>query len=125
MNEDTSQQCYSVCSVGQLKHAESLEFSLPLGQQACFLINWEGHYYAYLNTCPHTQVSLNWTPNQFFDVESKFIQCSLHGALFEPDTGFCLYGPCQGKSLTGLPVLIQNERVCIDLNNGAIPLKSP
>jgi len=118
---------HPICSVEQLNHAACLEFILPeqltseiaaknITTHEAFLINWHGEYHAYVNSCPHTHVSLNWTPNQFLDVESQFIQCSLHGAIFKPETGLCLRGPCLGQALSGLPIVLRKGFVCVDLN---------
>lgn len=68
------------------------------------LLRWQGHWYAYRNACPHTGVNLNWMPDQFLDVTRQYLQCSLHGALFEPLSGKCIYGPCLGDSLSALSV---------------------
>ena len=121
-----SQWFHQVCLVGQLIHAECLEFTLPqnliaatansvLPTTEAFMVNWHDEYVAYLNCCPHTQVNLNWMPNQFLDIESRFLQCSLHGAIFEPQTGLCIRGPCLGQSLTPLPTVVQGKVVSVDL----------
>jgi nitrite reductase/ring-hydroxylating ferredoxin subunit len=34
------------------------------------------------------------------------IVCSSHGALFEKRTGYCVAGPCAGRSLQRLPLHI-------------------
>jgi len=122
-----SQLVYQICSSGQLAHAECFEFTIPkdlldrtgnlaLRTAEAFVVNWHGAYVAFLNSCPHTQVNLSWSPNQFFDIESQYIQCSMHGALFEPASGVCLRGPCLGQSLTPLPTVVHDEMVCIDLS---------
>ena len=43
------------------------------------------------------------------------IQCSNHMALFEPDTGECVSGPCVGSTLTRLPARIENNKVSVSL----------
>ena len=117
---------FPVCPVGKLDHSQCLEFELPqnltndsanqrLITYEAFVLNWQGEFHAYLNSCPHTQVNLNWMPNQFFDLESHYIQCSMHGAIFEPQSGVCIHGPCLGQSLHSLPVYIQDDIVNIDL----------
>jgi nitrite reductase/ring-hydroxylating ferredoxin subunit len=35
------------------------------------------------------------------------IECSMHGAVFEKDSGLCVGGPCLGRSLAGLPVRVE------------------
>jgi nitrite reductase/ring-hydroxylating ferredoxin subunit len=54
---------------------------------------------AYRNRCPHTGAPLNWSPGDFLSVERDFIQCAIHWALFRLHDGFCVHGPCSGKSL--------------------------
>lgn len=57
----------------------------------------------YRNSCPHLGVELNWLPDQFLDVDQRLLQCAMHGALFRPADGHCLYGPCRGAALTAVP----------------------
>ncbi len=54
---------------------------------------------AYRNRCPHQGIALNWRANDFLDQQHAHIECKQHGALFELDSGQCIFGPCQGKSL--------------------------
>lgn len=63
--------------------------------------------YAYRNQCPHQQVELNWQPHRFFDPDGIYLQCSLHGALFRPESGECIFGPCVGQSLK--PVAVEER----------------
>jgi nitrite reductase/ring-hydroxylating ferredoxin subunit len=119
----SSQAMEPICSVGQLSHGDCLEFNLVKSPTEiadnvspstdAFLISWNGKFFAYVNSCPHTHVNLNWSPDQFFDLEIEFIQCSMHGALFEPDSGLCIRGPCLGQSLQQLPVRIENGMVFV------------
>lgn len=74
-----------------------------------------GKYRAYVNKCPHTGVNLNWLDNQCFDSDGDLLMCSLHGALFQPDDGFCVYGPCKGQSLVSLPLLIKAGVIYLDV----------
>jgi nitrite reductase/ring-hydroxylating ferredoxin subunit len=60
---------------------------------------------AYRNSCPHTGAPLEWLPDQFLDLDNSFIQCAIHGALFRPEDGYCLRGPCAGRSLEPLELL--------------------
>lgn len=67
----------------------------------------------YENRCPHLGIRLEWQPNQFFDRDEAHIQCSHHGALFEIDSGLCVYGPCRAQSLTPLPFELIDGTVII------------
>lgn len=69
-----------------------------------FAIRHRGRVFAYLNECGHVPAQLDWMPGEFFDYSKLYLVCSVHGALYAPDTGRCLGGRCQGKGLKPLPV---------------------
>lgn len=68
---------------------------------------------AYRNYCPHLGIELNFQPDVFLDIEHRYIQCANHGALFQIEDGLCVFGPCQGESLTPLPVQLIDNSVCL------------
>ena len=86
------------------------------GRPGAFVVRHEGGLNAYLNRCPHTGAPLNWLPDQFLDHGQKHIICSLHGALFRADDGFCIAGPCQGQSLTPVPVKVKDDQALVEFN---------
>ncbi|GAB2790130.1 hypothetical protein GCM10027040_15510 [Halomonas shantousis] len=49
---------------------------------------------------------LEYRPNVFLEPGGELIQCAMHGALFLPESGECVYGPCQGRSLTAVGLAI-------------------
>ena len=59
----------------------------------------------YLNRCPHAGHPLDLRPQHFLTADGTLILCSSHGALFEKSTGYCVAGPCAGRSLT--PVALE------------------
>eukprot|EP01060_Flectonema_neradi_P028157 TRINITY_DN3788_c0_g1_i1.p1 TRINITY_DN3788_c0_g1~~TRINITY_DN3788_c0_g1_i1.p1 ORF type:complete len:279 (+),score=29.46 TRINITY_DN3788_c0_g1_i1:95-838(+) len=70
---------------------------------------------AFSNRCPHVGIPMDqngdiWAP------EYSVIRCSAHFALFNPESGLCVNGPCTGKYL---------ERVPFTLTGGKIRLKIP
>ncbi len=66
------------------------------------LVRADGMVRAYLNSCPHACVRLDWKPDDFRDYTGEYLLCSMHGALFEPTTGHCFAGPCRGSRLVAL-----------------------
>ena len=48
-------------------------------------------------------MQLNWSPDQFLNVDGSLIQCATHGALFDIDSGRCIAGPCLGEHLVPVP----------------------
>ena len=63
--------------------------------------------HGYLNRCPHAGHSLDLRPQQFLTADGALILCSSHGALFEKSTGYCVAGPCAGRSLTPVPLEVK------------------
>ncbi len=69
-----------------------------------FVIKKAGRYFAYINHCPHTGAPLDWVPDQYLNLDQSYIQCAMHGALFEIETGLCVYGPCVNRRLESVPL---------------------
>lgn len=93
--------------------AKGFSYTTATGEQEGFVVRFAGEVRAYENSCPHTGVSLNWSDDQFFELDHKFIQCALHGALFQPQDGRCIWGPCLGQSLKSLPFELVEQNVLI------------
>ena len=102
-----------VARVGELSHGQSKKFTQRRGGRdfEAMLLNYGGNLYAYVNRCPHVGISLDWVDNQFFTVDSRYLMCANHGAVFEPPTGECVWGPCVGASLESVALDIQGEKV--------------
>lgn len=71
---------------------------------SAFVIRFRGRIHAYFNECGHVPAELDWLPGEFFDDSKLYLICSIHGALYAPDTGRCMGGRCQGKGLQALGV---------------------
>ncbi|PKO36286.1 MAG: (2Fe-2S)-binding protein [Betaproteobacteria bacterium HGW-Betaproteobacteria-6] len=88
------------------------------GRQApAFVIRFHGRAYAYLNECGHVPAELDWLPGEFFDDSKLYLICSIHGALYAPESGRCLAGRCQGKGLKPLEVTEINGQIFIEQEN--------
>ncbi len=98
-----------ICRLDELADRQCREFELTLeGEtQAAFLLRLGDGVVAYRNACPHTGATLNWMPDNFLTFEKEFVQCALHGALFRLEDGYCVYGPCSGRSLTPVPITLE------------------
>jgi nitrite reductase/ring-hydroxylating ferredoxin subunit len=70
-----------------------------------FVVRAHDAVHGYLNRCPHAGHPLDLLPERFLTPDGTLILCSSHGALFEKTTGFCVAGPCAGRSLT--PVALE------------------
>lgn len=98
-----------VCETIELLEMVSKAFSIQVEDKTVcegFLVRTEdGSLHAYKNSCPHTGAPLNWTPDQFLTTSGRYIQCSIHGAMFKAETGECFAGPCSGKFLKKLNIV--------------------
>jgi nitrite reductase/ring-hydroxylating ferredoxin subunit len=101
-----------------IEKSVGLRFSVPqLGPHVSgFVIRFNNKPHAYLNQCAHMPVELDWNQGEFFTREKDFLICATHGAHYEPDTGYCVYGPCKGKRLQSLNVTEQENQVIIHLD---------
>ena len=80
----------------------AVKFTAP-GEEPAFVVRWHGGIYAYLNQCAHAGGPLDFE-GQVVESSGRFLMCARHGAIYEPDTGRCVGGPCRGARLTPLPV---------------------
>lgn len=103
----------TLCSISDILDPGSKAFQLENNGQNLdiFIVHKDGGFHGFINRCPHTGVNLEWLEDQFLDSDQAFIQCATHGALFEIDTGHCIYGPCVGDSLTPIEIKISNNHL--------------
>jgi len=112
--------------VGELSHGMSKKFTLRCHGAAleAMLINYEDRLFAYVNRCRHVSLSLDWVDNQFFTADKRYLICANHGATYEPATGECIWGPCFGEFLEGVPLEIEEEKIfalCPERTEGTRP----
>ncbi len=70
-------------------------------------------FVGYVNTCPHEGKWLNIGSGEFFNSDQTFLKCGRHGAEFEIDTGVCVKGACEGKSLEPIALAVVDGEVCL------------
>lgn len=84
-------------------------------QREGFVANFRGQFVAYENLCRHIPQSLDYGDNRFFTHDGVHFLCSSHGATYEPLTGRCIAGPCQGTTLKPLPIEVADDAVWLAL----------
>ena len=65
----------------------------------------------YVDSCPHAGWPLAMVGDRYLTREKDLILCSGHGALFHPDNGICVAGPCAGDRLKPWPVAVVDGTV--------------
>lgn len=99
MDRTDHDDLHPLCASTDLVNSgRAVSFDVVYGGQSCraFAIRYEGTVHAYLNRCAHVAMEMDWQPDRFFDDTGRWLLCSTHGAVYEPDSGACRGGPCRG-----------------------------
>lgn len=102
-----------ICTAADLADGgDGVRFSVTHRDQdlPAFAVRFAGRAHAYLNRCTHRDTQLDWDPGRFFDADRRLLICATHGALYQPDTGKCVGGPCRG-GLVKLKVIEKNSAI--------------
>jgi nitrite reductase/ring-hydroxylating ferredoxin subunit len=97
-----------VCRLTDLDEYGARAFTIGGGDWPLrgFVVRVGDEVRGYVNRCPHAGHSLDLRPNRFLTPDGALILCSSHGALFEKQTGYCVAGPCAGRSLHAVPLKV-------------------
>lgn len=102
-----------VATTDEVTHGETKKFLLRCRGERVegFLVGFEGGIYGYVNRCRHISLSLDWVDNQFFTEDRRYLMCANHGAMYEPTSGECQWGPCFGAFLQKVPLKISGRKI--------------
>ena len=84
------------------------------GETPAFAVRFDGLCRAYLNQCAHIPVELDFQEGEFFDDSGLYLVCATHGAMYAPESGACMGGPCNGRGLTPLKVVEMEGKVYVE-----------
>jgi nitrite reductase/ring-hydroxylating ferredoxin subunit len=73
----------------------------------------DGAWRAYENTCRHRAVPLDLGMRSPMSDDGAYLLCHQHGALYRPDDGVCVLGPCAGDRLTAVDVTVEGEELVL------------
>jgi nitrite reductase/ring-hydroxylating ferredoxin subunit len=106
-----------LCRTDEIAEGKSRGFRLGSGthQTAVFVFRSRGVLHGYVNACPHIGTPLDWVPDRFFDRSGEHLICGTHGALFRPEDGLCVRGPCAGKRLKPIRVTVEDGGLVVEL----------
>lgn len=106
-------ESYLICKSDLISEPGSFGFSLKCGEEIIdgFVVQNDGCFYAYRNSCPHTGSPLDWVEHQFLDMDGSLIQCAVHDARFIIETGECIMGPCAGECLEKIDIRIESGNI--------------
>ncbi len=85
-----------------------------------------GEVVAYRNACPHAGTPLETFDGRFLDREDPDVLiCSTHGARFRRRDGLCLSGPCPGRRLMPIPIIVADGDIRIAPASSPLPHSLP
>lgn len=107
-----------VCRLDQLADPGAREFFVGEGDWPFrgLVVRRAGAVLAYANVCPHKNHPLNLADDDFLVTvagSGQLLRCASHGALFVPETGLCVFGPCAGRSLRPLECRVASGMVLV------------
>ena len=95
------QQPVFLCHHYQLEEGVARGFDpWAQGRDTVIALIWQEQVRVYGNVCPHLGVAMQYRKDRFMSGDGAHIVCFAHGALFDPDNGACVLGPCLGQALT-------------------------
>src|SRR5579872_7194693 len=111
---------FAICATYEVEDGQATGFMLmrrePDGSPKPWpiIISRKGNnFYGFENACPHQGLRLDTRPGELMDEDANFIVCGNHDAKFDLDSGHCFIGPCQGKALTPIALIIDDGDVCV------------
>lgn len=78
-------------------------------REAIVILDEAGAIRAFVNRCKHLPIPIDGGSRRFFDDEQRHLMCGTHGALFRRADGYCVEGPCRGRSLDALDVEVDER----------------
>ncbi|MCA0871518.1 Rieske 2Fe-2S domain-containing protein [Seohaeicola saemankumensis] len=104
-----------LCRLSDIPDGQSRGFDPDgTGRDTMFVVRMGNTLFGYQNNCPHyDRARMAWKKDQYLNADGTRIQCAAHGALFRIEDGVCELGPCLGKTLARIPLLIRSGLVCI------------
>lgn len=104
-----------LCRADEVAEGQARGFLIGDGvaRRDVILVRRGGVLRAYVNACPHQGTPLDTFPERFLDRDGRLFVCSTHGARFRVEDGFCVSGPCEGKSLQPIACVLENGVVAV------------
>jgi len=109
-----------LCRADAIAEGEARGFVHGSGvaRRAVVVLRHRGRLAAYVNSCPHQGTPLELAPDRFFTATGDHLICHTHGALFRPEDGVCVAGPCAGQGLAAAPVALRDGAIWLEDGEG-------
>ena len=124
---DESKEKIEICPSDHIQEkGKGVRFPVTVqGENAVgFVIRYQGTAHGYVNRCAHIAMELDWAEGEFFESSGLYLMCATHGAIYEPDTGRCAGGPCQGGRLKPITIIEQEQKLFWQPNSEITPARA-
>ena len=91
--------------------ARTFVLQMRAGRFHGFVVRRGDRVWGYIDRCPHMGLPLAQVLDEYLTPDGGLIACSWHSALFEPEAGLCVGGPCVGARLTPWPVAVSEGQM--------------
>ena len=101
-----------IVTVEEVPKDTTLLFTVREGfdEKEVVLVRLNGEIAAWRNFCPHW-IDVRLDSGSGAELRNGEIVCTRHGATFEPDSGYCTFGPCEGAYLEEVDVSVRDGDV--------------
>jgi nitrite reductase/ring-hydroxylating ferredoxin subunit len=89
--------------------------------EALVMRDHDGAPRAYLNRCRHLPIPLSFgrprglslyeASHEFLTRDNRALECKTHGARFRLDDGMCFEGPCEGRALLAIELVVEGDEL--------------
>jgi nitrite reductase/ring-hydroxylating ferredoxin subunit len=107
--------------LGEREHI-ALDVNYSGELQASVVFRFKEKIYAFINRCVHMPRKLNCERDIIFDDTGDYLRCSMHGIIYDPETGTSQSTMCNGEKLQALKVV--EEDACIYINDKRVSAES-
>jgi nitrite reductase/ring-hydroxylating ferredoxin subunit len=106
---------HMLCRVEEIADGAARGFVVGEGaaRRDVVVVKHGGALRAFANSCPHQGTPLETFPDRFLNPDGSLLICSTHGARFRVEDGLCVSGPCLGKHLQAIDLVIVDGDVAI------------
>lgn len=91
--------------------ARNFVLQLKAGRFHGFAVRQGSSVFGYVDRCPHAGLPLAQALDAYLTPDGRHITCAWHGALFAPESGQCVAGPCVGQALGAWPLQTRDGRL--------------
>jgi nitrite reductase/ring-hydroxylating ferredoxin subunit len=100
-------------SLDLIADRKARNFVLQIGEDRFhgFVVRLGAAVRGFVDHCPHAGLPLAQRLDDYMTADGALIACSWHGALFDPDSGACVGGPCAGARLAAWPVEVRDGAI--------------